>query len=136
MTNRKWYIAWAWLYLFTAALSFIPHPQGLMPAIMVVLSILFYLPPSVLLYRAYVREKWGTVRIVRNLCIASLVLTMVVMVLNILSVGASDAVGTVLYWVLLLVSVPMISLQVPLLSIFAWACIFVVSLRLLMRKNK
>ena len=136
MTNRKWYTVWAWLYLFTAALSFIPYPKGLVPAIMVVLSVLFYLPPSMLLYRAYVRQRWKTVRTVRNLCIASLALTMVVMVLNILSVGASDAVGTVLYWLLLLVSVPMISMQVPLLSVFAWACIFVVSLRLLMRKNK
>ena len=129
MNKTKWYIAWGVLYAVCAGLSFISQPEGVLAGLMVVLSLLFFLPPVMLLHWAIPREKWGTVRLVRNLSMASLGLTLVVLVLNFLSVGASAAVGDVLHVLLVLVSAPMICIQAWIVSLFLWACLLMVTLK-------
>lgn len=134
MNKKKLYIAWAVLYGICAVLGFIHEPEGVLAGVMVTLSLLFFLPPAILLYRAIPREQWGTVRAVRNLSIASLALTLVMLVLNFLSLGASDAAGYVLYGLLIIVSSPMVCGQAWVVSLFLWACLLMVSLKY--RKKK
>ena len=129
MNRKNLYITWGVLYGICAALSFIHEPQGVLAGLMVTLSLLFFLPPAILLYRAIPREQWGTVRVIRNLSVASLGLTLTVLVLNFLSLGASDAAGYVLYGLLILVSCPMVCAQAWVVSLFLWACLLMVTLK-------
>ena len=133
--NKKLSIAWAVLYGFCAAFGFIPTPDGVLMALMVTLSLAFFVPPAMLLYRAVPREDWQTIRRIRNLSILSLGSTMTMLILNFLSVGASAAVGNVLYWLLILVSAPMVCGQFWAGSRFLWACLLMVSIAQLKKRK-
>lgn len=133
--NKKLSIAWAVLYGFCAAFGFIPTPDGVLMALMVTLSLAFFVPPAMLLYRAVPREDWQTIRRIRNLSILSLGSTMTMLILNFLSVGASAAVGNVLYWLLILVSAPMVCGQFWAVSLFLWACLLMVSIAQLKKRK-
>ena len=135
MKKRNLYIAWGALYIICAGLGFIPEPEGVLAGLLVVLSLLFFLPPAMLLHHAVPREQYGTVRVIRNLSLASLGITLVTLVINFLSVGASTAAGDVLYGLLILVSVPMVCSQVWGLSLFLWACLLMVCFRHLKKKK-
>ena len=104
-------------------------------ALMVTLSLAFFVPPAMLLYRAVPREDWQTIRRIRNLSILSLGSTMTMLILNFLSVGASAAVGNVLYWLLILVSAPMVCGQFWAVSLFLWACLLMVSIAQLKKRK-
>ena len=133
--NKKLSIAWAVLYGFCAAFGFIPTPDGVLMALMVTLSLAFFVPPAMLLYRAVPREDWQTIRRIRNLSILSLGSTMTMLILNFLSVGASAAVGNVLYWLLILVSAPMVCGQFWAVSLFLWACLLMVTIAQLNKRK-
>jgi len=134
MNKKKWYIAWGVLYAACTGLSCIQEPQGVVAGLAVTASLLFFLPPAVLLYRAIPREQWGTVRLIRNLSIASLALTLGMLILNLMSVGFSDQLGLFLHGVLILVSVPMVCMQSWIVSLFLWAVLLMVTLKY--RKKK
>lgn len=134
MKKRNYYIAWAVLFVICAALGFIPEPEGLLAGLMVTVSLLFFLPPAMLLRHAIPRKQWNTVRTVRNFSIASLLLTLILLVVNFLSVGSSAAAGDVLYGLLVIVSAPMVCGQAWVLSLFLWACLLMVCLKY--RKEK
>lgn len=129
MTNRKLAITWAILYAVTMALGFIPQPQGLWYALLVVLSLCFFIPGGILLYRAVSREDLQLLTIIRNLCLFSLGLTLAGLVFNFLSFNATAEVGAVLYCVLGFVSAPMFCGQVWVLSLFCWSCLLTVCLQ-------
>ena len=121
MKNKLIYILWCVLFIICAGLGFIPEPSGLKTA----LSLLFFLPPAVLLYRG-TRE---AVKLVTWLAALSLLTTMVLLVGNVLSVGGSEALGTALYYLLVIVSSPMISSGYWALSLFLWACLLIAGIR-------
>ena len=135
MKKRNLHIGWAALYVICTALAFIPEPPAVLAGIMVVLGVAFFAPPAVLLYRAYSRQEWGTVRLIRNLSYLSLGLTAMVLILNVLSVGALEMVGNMLYGLLILVSTPMVCAQAWVVGLFGWACLLTVS-RVLLKKEK
>ena len=134
MNKKKLYITWGVLYVVCTALGFIHEPEGVLAGLLVTLSLLFFLPPAILLYRAIPREQWSTVRLIRNLSIASLALTLLMLVLNFLSLGTSDAVGYVMNGLLIIVSSPMVCGQAWVVSLFLWACLLMVTLKY--RKKK
>ena len=134
MNKKKWYIAWGVLYALCTGLSCIPEPEGVTAGLAVTAALLFFVPPTMLLYRAIPREQWGTVRLIRILSILSLLLTFVVLILNLLSVGLPDSLGLVLHGVLVLVSVPMVCMQSWIVSLFLWAVLLMVTLKY--RKKK
>ena len=121
MKNKLIYILWCVLFIICAGLGFIPEPSGLKTA----LSLLFFLPPAVLLYRG-TRE---AVKLVTWLAALSLLTTMVLLVGNVLSVSGSEALGTALYYLLVIVSAPMISSGYWALSLFLWACLLMTGIR-------
>ena len=118
------YIAWGVLYLLGAVFAVVNAP-GLVG---VLTCLLFFAPPAVLLYQG------KGVRVIRNLSAAWLGLTALLLVLNILSVTMTEAAGTVLYYTMAVVSSPMVCGGNWLIALFGWACLLVVSQKLLKKK--
>ena len=135
MTNRKLAIIWAILYGVTAALGFLPKLSKALSFLMILLSLAFFVPPGILIYRGI---KWGDVALlktIRNLCFASLGGTLLLLVLNFLAVNASTAAGLVLNWILILVSAPMICSQLWVLPLFGWAVMLMICLDKIKKKS-
>ena len=129
MSNKHLYIAWGVLYIVTAALGFIPEVDSPAATGMTVLSVLFFVPGFVLLYR---NEK----KPVLILSIVSLALTVLCLILNVWSVGMTEDMGDFLYWLLCLVSAPMFCSRFWVLSLFGWACLLMGSFMELPRLPK
>ncbi len=127
MTNTILYIAWAALYVICGILGIhsIPGWVG------VLACVCFFIPPALLLWQAARAGDLKTVRRVRNLALAWLGATLLLLIVNILSVALSAAAGTVLYYILVLVSSPMICGQQWIVSMFLWSFVLMSSLRML-----
>ncbi len=128
--NKKFLAAlWAGLFIVCAGLGFIPEPEESMKPLLMLLSLLFFLPPVLLLYDAGRNRDTATIQLIRNLSAISLVLTMVLLILNFLTVLSSDTLGQILHYVLIIVSCPMICSGHWAMSLFLWACLLTASLR-------
>ena len=136
MTNQKITMVWAFLYGVCAALGFIPNPTGALSGLMIVLSVAFFIPPAILVYRGVKQRDFFLLKKIRYTSLIWLALTTLALILNFLSVEASDAAGTVLYWLLILVSSPMICSQMWIVPIFLWGCLLTVCLQYREKKEK
>jgi len=123
MKKAVFYILWIFFYLLCGFLGLIVPDSGSQAAAMTVLSAAFFVPPAVLLVQAYKARDKKTLLRLRVISILSLALTLLVFILNIAAVSASETTGTVLYYVLVFVSVPMVCSQHYILSLFLWACL-------------
>ena len=123
MKNSTLYYIWGGLYALCFGLSLISAPSGPLAVVMTLLSLGFFAPPAVLLVKAYREQDAKTVKIVRLLSILSLALTVLLFVLNILAMAASEILGSILYYVLVFFSVPMVCCGSYALSLFLWACL-------------
>lgn len=128
MSNKTLYLIWGGLFIFCGLLGFIPEPAGLVKALMVLSSVVFFVPGGLLLYSGKKEGDFRTIGIVRNLSLISLGVTLLLLVLNFLSGHASNAVGDFLYGLLVFLSSPMICSQYWFLSLFLWACLLMTSL--------
>lgn len=119
MNKKILYAVWAALFILCAAFGFLPERSGTVQALMTLLSLLFFLPPAMLLYRAdrKTRKRVGL------LSALSLGLTLVLLVANIVFATASTAVGDLLHGILTVVSTPMLCCGSWALSLFLWACL-------------
>ena len=135
MTNRKLAITWAFLYGVTAAAGFIPNPSKTVAFVMMLLTVAFFVPAGILLYRAVRQEDRRLLTIIRNLCFASLGGTLFLLVVNLLTFKLSNAAGLVLHWLLVLVSAPMICSQLWIIPLFAWAVMLMICLDKLKKKS-
>lgn len=136
MTNQRITMIWAFLYGVCAALGFIPNPAGALPGLMIVLSVAFFIPPAILVYRGVKTRDFVLLKKIRYVSLIWLALTMALIILNFLSVEASEAAGKVLYWLLILVSSPMICSQMWVAPIFLWGCLLTVCLQHREKKGK
>lgn len=134
MGNKQLYIAWGGAYLLCAVLGFIPEPEGLIKALMVLSSALFFVPGGMLLYRSGKAGDTRTLKRIRNLSLIWLGVTLALLVANLLSALAPQWLGDVLHVLLVTVSSPMICSQYWVAPMFLWACLLMVSLRYLRRK--
>lgn len=120
--NRKiLYALWAGMFVLCAGLGFIPQPEGAGSAVLTVVGILFFVPGFLLLYDGIRQQDRKAVDRLRNLAAISLGATLAALILNFLCVTAPPAVGDVLYWLLILVSTPMVCSQIWVVSLFLWA---------------
>ena len=126
MNKKLLLMIWAGLFIMCAALGFIPEPEGAAAAAMTAVSVLFFLPPALLLYKS--RDP-VTVKLIRNLSALSLGFTLVLLILNFLTALRSEYLGQVLHYVLVIVSSPMICSGHWALSLFLWACLLMASLK-------
>ena len=120
MSNTVLFALWGALYALCAGLGFVAAPGATLRLLMIFLSVAMFIPPFLL-------NKRGSRRIlmlVRNLSLAWLVATGVLLVANILSVMASETLGNFLHGLLTVVSSPLVCSDSWALTIFLWACVF------------
>ena len=133
MKQRLCYGLWACLFILCAGLGFIPEPEGSLSVVLSLLALLFFLPPAWLLYQSGKHRQKDTALLIRNLSLVSLILTVTVLILNFFTAFASQRLGQILHYVLVIVSSPMICSGHWAMSLFLWACLLMVSLRQLKR---
>ena len=134
MKKSALYILWAGLFSICAGLGFIPDPEGSGRVFLTLVSLAFFVPPAVLLYRAREEKDAFTAQLIRNLSAMSLLLTAVLLVVNVASAFRSEIWGNIVHTVLVIVSSPMICSGYWALSLFLWACLLVVSMKQLKKR--
>lgn len=123
MKRRILYVIWGVLYALCATLGFVAEPSEALQVAMTLFSLAFFVPGVLLLVDSLRKKDRKGILTIRIISALSLGLTTAMYIANLLSVTASDAVGTGLYYALLLVSSPMVSMGVEMLSLFLWACL-------------
>ena len=127
MNKKTLFVLWGVLFILCAGLGFVPEPQGALRMVLTALSVLFFLPPALLLYRA----DRNTALLVRNLSALSLGVTLLTLSLNFVLAVSTETLGNILHTILVIVSAPMLCSGYWVLSLFLWACLLMGSLKLL-----
>ena len=123
------YVLWGVLYCLCVGLGFVENPAGLGKALLVITSLIFFLPPFYLIWRAKKENDRRTILILRCISGGALAFSVVLLVLNFLSVYFSAHTGLVLYVLLVMFSAPMVCSQYWFLSLFLWATILMLTLQ-------
>lgn len=131
MKQKQLFALWGVMFIVCSGLGFIPEPRGLLQGVLTVCALVFFIPGALLLRLSVQRRDRQTLSLVRNLAAASLGLTLVLLVLNFLAALRSEVLGDVLYYVLTIVSSPMVCSGYWVLSLFLWACLLTVSIQCL-----
>ena len=131
MKEKTLYILWGALYILCAGLGFIPEATGFGKTVLTALGILFFVPGAILLYRAIRENDRKKVLRIRFISGCWLLMTLILLVANLLSVNASEAVGNILYGLLVVLSSPLVCGQYWELILFLWACLMLASVKLL-----
>ena len=121
------YIVWAVLYCACVGFSFVDPDNAGEKAFLVLLSVGFFVPPYILVFRAKKQENRKTVKILRWICIGVLALSLVLLTLNILSVKFSSQTGLLLYVMLAMFAPPLACARQWALSLFLWACLMMLT---------
>ena len=135
MKDSKLYALWGVLYIFCGLLGFIREPNGFVMAVLVLLAVGFFIPGAVLLYRGYREQNPGKIKIIRNISLIWLVMTLVLLIANFLTAGAAEITGDLLYGFLVILSAPMYCGQFWVMSLFLWACLLMASLSCLKKRK-
>lgn len=125
--KKTLYILWGFLFILCAGLGFIPEASGFGKAVLIFLGLAFFVPGAILLWDAISCGDRKTVLQIRLLSLCWLVVTLLLLVGNLLSVNASQAVGNLLYGALVILSAPLVCGQFWEMSIFLWACLLTAS---------
>jgi len=136
MSIKQLFTLWGVMFIVCAGLGFIPEPHGILRGVLTVCALIFFLPGAMLLRLGQKRQDRHTLSLVRSLSVASLGLTLVLLVLNFLTALRSEALGDVLYYVLTIVSSPMVCSGYWALSLFLWACLLAGSVQCLRKCPK
>lgn len=127
MIQKRLFALWGSMYIVCAGLSFIPEPSGILRGVLTLCALGFFVPGLLLIRIGYQQKDRHTLALVRNLSAASLILTLGLLVLNFLTALRSEFLGDVLYYVLVIVSSPMVCSGYWALSLFLWACLLTIS---------
>ena len=127
--KKIWSYLWLGLYLLCTGMSLIENAVGAMSVALMILKILFFVPPVMLLFNAITANDKKMVKLIRTLSIVSLSVTLV-MILVSTTITFFYAAGVVQpYWVnlsyylMLILSTPLYCGTVKALSLFLWACL-------------
>lgn len=120
---------WGIFYIICAGLGFIPEPEGAVRIFLTVISVLFFVPPAILLYDAFSGRDRKTVLLIRRLSALSLDVTLVLLIANFLAALTSEWLGTMLHVLLAICSAPMFCSNYWILSLFLWAVLLVSSMQ-------
>ena len=129
MKKSVLYIIWSVLYCACVGFSFVKDPTAGEKAFLMALSLAFFIPPFYLVFRARKEKSRKTLLALRLVSILVLVLSLILLVLNFLSVYFSAKTGLVLYVLLVMFSVPMVCIQYWVLGLFLWASLLMVTLQ-------
>ena len=125
MKTKHWYFIWGAMFILCAALGFIRDPRQEPGWWYTAVSVLFFAPPAVLLWKARREGDARAAAIVGSLSAMSLGITALGLVVNVLSVRWGEAAGEILHGILTVVSTPMIASGYWALSLFLWACLWI-----------
>ena len=116
------YIAWAFLFALTAVLGFaFPDAEGAPLRIaLLVTAAVFFLPPWLILRRSRREGKRFHAWLIGFLSMASIVLTLVLLVLNLMSPMWNERIGIALNAALVIISAPMVCSNFYVLPLFLW----------------
>ena len=131
MKSKTLFILWGGLFVLCAALGFVNTESVAAQVLMTTLSIAFFIPAALLLYKCKESGNRSIALLVRNFSAASLLLTAVLLIANFLSVLAPAWLGNMLHIILVIVSAPMICSGYWVLSLFLWACLMIYAIKLL-----
>lgn len=127
MKNKSLLAIWGIFYIICAGLGFIPEPEGAVRIFLTAISILFFVPPAILLFDAFSSGDKKTIRLIRLLSALSLALTLVLLTANFLAALGASWLGTLLHILLVIGSAPMLCSNYWVLSLFLWAVLLVAS---------
>ena len=131
MKAKTLFILWGGLFVLCAALGFVNTESVAAQVLMTTLSIAFFIPAALLLYKCEESSNRSIALLVRNFSAASLLLTAALLIANFLSVLAPAWLGNMLHIILVIVSAPMICSGYWVLSLFLWACLMIYAIKLL-----
>ena len=135
--NRKFLLAlWGGLFVVCVAFGFVSEPVGALSFLMAALSLMFFVPPVLLLRQAAQMGHVPTAVLVRNLSAASLGLTLAALIANVLSLLGTETLGNVLHVVLVIVSAPMFCAQIWVIPLFCWAFLMIGAHKLVKKMKK
>ena len=123
MNITSFYTVWAAMFVLCAGLGFLPEPAGFGKFLLILLTLGFFAVPGLFLSWLDKRGNKLHIRIIRNLAIASLGMTFVLILVNFVAFMAPETVGNLLHILLIIVSTPMICGQYWVLGLFGWACL-------------
>lgn len=123
------YILWAVLFSLTALLGLLfPSAEGAAAALLLIISVIFFLPPWAILAKGRLEGNRKHVTLIRLLALASLAATLVLLCLNVMSVGMSEWMGNVLFSLLTVVCAPLVCSNLYIVPMFLWAALLMASL--------
>lgn len=131
MKTKTLFTLWGGLFILCAALGFVNSDSAALQVLKTIFSVVFFVPGVLLLYPGRKSCSRETALLVRNLSVASLIFTAVLIIANFLSVLAPAWLGNVLHTILVIVSAPMVCSGYWALSLFLWACLMVCSIKIL-----
>lgn len=129
MKKSVLYIIWGVLYCACMGFSFVKDPTAGEKVFLVAMSVLFFVPPFYLAWQARKEESRKTLLALRLVSIGVLSLSLILLILNFLSVYFSAKTGLVLYVLLVMCSVPMVCAQHWFLGLFLWACLLMFTIQ-------
>ena len=136
MNKKLLFILWGVLFGICAGLGLIGQPGTAVRILGYLFAFGFFGVGGWILWQAHEVKDRATPRLVRNLSLASLLTTSILLIANFLSIFASQGLGNFLHYVLVIVSSPMICAPSWAMSLFLWACLMVVSHKLVKTKHR
>lgn len=128
------YAVWAVWYLICMFLALGKTPEGWAMAPFVLVGLLFFVPPFYLLYLS--KKDAKTIKLVRTISIVSLATFVVLYALNIMSVNWSAAIGTALYYMMVVLCAPIMCGQFFIVSLYLWGCLLWACILMLKKLNR
>ena len=120
MSNTVLYVLWGGFYALCAGLGFVAAPGPALRLLMLALSVAMFVPPFLLNRKGNRRVRL----LVRNLSLAWLIVTGILLPANFLTALAPEMLGNFLHGLLTVLSSPLICSDSWALTIFLWACVF------------
>ena len=128
MKEKMLYFIWAVLFIVCVALGMNTDAQGAEKVATIVVSVLFFIPRFILVLDAVKSENKKTMLLIRCLSIASLSLTVLMLVISTLAATSSGAGAQIIHTILLVVSTPMFASHYWIISLFLWASLLMLSI--------
>ena len=136
MNKKLLFTLWGALFAICAGFGFISQPGTTLKILGNLFSIAFFGLGGFILWQARQAKDRAAIALIRNLSLASLVITATMLVANFLSVFASETLGNILHYMLIMVSSPMLCAPSWATSLFLWATLMVLSHNLITKKHK
>lgn len=122
---------WIGMFILCAVLGYLPPQEGANKWLLIFFAVAFYVPPALLVYQCRKEKDGKMLRIVRIVAMVVLIATVVLLMVNLLSIAllmvmpeeTALVVGDVLYDLLILVSTPMVCGQYWGIGLVGWAAL-------------